>query len=249
MLQPMPARYRNVFPSLGPCRPGCWGCIRQLNSMPQWPQQLQPSVLPRPAGRSAACGGRLLYPPLTSPSLQGRSWPLNATTQKTLSAHPVRMVSTSRAGQRKGTARPMKSVRTVSAPCPQRVGPQGLHSTWLTLTVSPLPLTDAGLIVKRHGNATHNTVCQCRAGMHCSDASCQTCVENEPCKQGFGFVAGETQPLPSLPWAPCAGSIDLRCSRGWSLPLHGALPELCEGCTAADLPATSTPFQPWLKPG
>lgn len=129
MLQPMPARYRNVFPSLGPCRPGCWGCIRQLNSMPQWPQQLQPSVLPRPAGRSAACGGRLLYPPLTSPSLQGRSWPLNATTQKTLSAHPVRMVSTSRAGQRKGTARPMKSVRTVSAPCPQRVGSQGLHST------------------------------------------------------------------------------------------------------------------------
>lgn len=119
----------------------------------------------------------------------------------------------------------------------------------LTLTVSPLPLTDAGLIVKRHGNATHNIVCQCRAGMHCSDASCQTCVENEPCKQGFGFVAGETQPLLSLQWAPRAGSINWRCSQGWRLPLHGALLELCEGCTAADLPATSTVFQPWLKPG
>lgn len=75
-------------------------------------------------------------------------------------------------------------------------GCRGCTPPRLTFTVSPLPLTDAGLVVKRHGNATHNTVCQCRAGMHCSDASCQTCVENEPCKQGFGFVAGETQPVP-----------------------------------------------------
>lgn len=63
------------------------------------------------------------------PFLQGRSWPLNATTRKALSAHPVRTVTTSRAGLRRGTARPMTSVRTVSAPCPQRVGLQGLHST------------------------------------------------------------------------------------------------------------------------
>uniref|UniRef100_A0A8V0YKH8 Tumor necrosis factor receptor superfamily member 5 n=1 Tax=Gallus gallus TaxID=9031 RepID=A0A8V0YKH8_CHICK len=63
---------------------------------------------------------------------------------------------------------------------------------------------NAGLIVKRHGNATHNTVCQCRAGMHCSDASCQTCVENEPCKQGFGFVAAMAEARMTSPCEPCA---------------------------------------------
>uniref|UniRef100_A0A493TK20 TNFR-Cys domain-containing protein n=1 Tax=Anas platyrhynchos platyrhynchos TaxID=8840 RepID=A0A493TK20_ANAPP len=56
-----------------------------------------------------------------------------------------------------------------------------------------------GLIVKTQGNATHNTVCQCRAGMHCSDTSCQTCVENQPCKQGFGFTVPQT----SSPCEPC----------------------------------------------
>lgn len=54
---------------------------------------------------------------------------------------------------------------------------------------------DAGLIVKMQGNATHNTVCQCRAGMHCSDISCQTCVENQPCQLGSGFVAGKSDKL------------------------------------------------------
>ncbi|XP_072206349.1 tumor necrosis factor receptor superfamily member 5 isoform X2 [Excalfactoria chinensis] len=63
---------------------------------------------------------------------------------------------------------------------------------------------NAGLVVKRHGNATHNTVCQCRAGMHCSDASCQTCVENEPCKQGFGFVAAMAEAQMTSPCEPCA---------------------------------------------
>lgn len=64
--------------------------------------------------------------------------------------------------------------------------------------VSPCPCSlcpDAGLIVKTQGNATHNTVCQCRVGMHCSDSSCQTCVENQPCQRGFGFVAGESDQL------------------------------------------------------
>uniref|UniRef100_A0A8B9ZEB4 Tumor necrosis factor receptor superfamily member 5 n=1 Tax=Anas platyrhynchos TaxID=8839 RepID=A0A8B9ZEB4_ANAPL len=60
-----------------------------------------------------------------------------------------------------------------------------------------------GLIVKTQGNATHNTVCQCRAGMHCSDTSCQTCVENQPCKQGFGFVSAKTVPQTSSPCEPC----------------------------------------------
>ncbi|OXB57604.1 hypothetical protein ASZ78_010566 [Callipepla squamata] len=63
---------------------------------------------------------------------------------------------------------------------------------------------NTGLIVKRHGNATHNTVCQCRAGMHCSDASCQTCVENQPCKEGFGFVAAMAEARMTSPCEPCA---------------------------------------------
>lgn len=54
---------------------------------------------------------------------------------------------------------------------------------------------DAGLIVKVQGNATHNTLCQCQAGTHCSDISCQTCVENQPCQLGSGFVAGESDKL------------------------------------------------------
>ncbi|KAM6120752.1 tumor necrosis factor receptor superfamily member 5 [Phoenicopterus ruber ruber] len=63
---------------------------------------------------------------------------------------------------------------------------------------------NAGLIVKTQGNATHNTVCQCRAGMHCSDASCQTCVENQPCQRGFGFVAAKALAQMSSPCEPCA---------------------------------------------
>ncbi|NXL46076.1 TNR5 factor, partial [Podilymbus podiceps] len=63
---------------------------------------------------------------------------------------------------------------------------------------------NAGLIVKMQGNATHNTVCQCRAGMHCSDTSCQTCVENQPCQRGFGFVAAKALARMSSPCEPCA---------------------------------------------
>ncbi|XP_068272414.1 tumor necrosis factor receptor superfamily member 5 isoform X2 [Nyctibius grandis] len=63
---------------------------------------------------------------------------------------------------------------------------------------------NAGLIVKTPGNATHNTVCQCRAGTHCSDASCQTCVENQPCQRGFGFVAAKAMAQMSSPCEPCA---------------------------------------------
>nr|QVJ13581.1 CD40 protein [Anas platyrhynchos] len=39
--------------------------------------------------------------------------------------------------------------------------------------------------------------------MHCSDTSCQTCVENQPCKQGFGFVSAKTVPQTSSPCEPC----------------------------------------------
>ncbi|KFQ56841.1 Tumor necrosis factor receptor superfamily member 5, partial [Nestor notabilis] len=63
---------------------------------------------------------------------------------------------------------------------------------------------NTGLIVKTHGNATHNTVCQCRAGMHCSDTSCQTCVENQPCPHGFGFMAAKAMARMSSPCEPCA---------------------------------------------
>ncbi|KAM9650080.1 tumor necrosis factor receptor superfamily member 5 isoform 3-T3 [Morphnus guianensis] len=63
---------------------------------------------------------------------------------------------------------------------------------------------NAGLIVKRQGNATHNTVCQCQAGMHCSDTSCQTCVENQPCQHGFGFVEAKAMARMSSPCEPCA---------------------------------------------
>ncbi|KAM6243356.1 tumor necrosis factor receptor superfamily member 5 isoform 2-T2 [Spheniscus humboldti] len=63
---------------------------------------------------------------------------------------------------------------------------------------------NAGLILKTQGNATHNTVCQCRAGMHCSDISCQTCVENQPCQHGFGFVAAKAVARMSSPCEPCA---------------------------------------------
>ncbi|KAM6052991.1 tumor necrosis factor receptor superfamily member 5 isoform 1-T1 [Theristicus caerulescens] len=63
---------------------------------------------------------------------------------------------------------------------------------------------NAGLIMKTQGNATHNTVCQCRAGMHCSDTSCQTCVENQPCQHGFGFVAAKAVARISSPCEPCA---------------------------------------------
>ncbi|KFO85712.1 Tumor necrosis factor receptor superfamily member 5, partial [Buceros rhinoceros silvestris] len=63
---------------------------------------------------------------------------------------------------------------------------------------------NTGLIVKMKGNATHNTVCQCRAGTHCSDASCQTCVENQPCQLGFGFVAAKAAARMSSPCEPCA---------------------------------------------
>uniref|UniRef100_A0A8B9IX97 Tumor necrosis factor receptor superfamily member 5 n=1 Tax=Amazona collaria TaxID=241587 RepID=A0A8B9IX97_9PSIT len=63
---------------------------------------------------------------------------------------------------------------------------------------------NTGLIVKTHGNATHNTVCQCRAGTHCSDTSCQTCVENQPCQRGFGFVAAKAMARMSSPCEPCA---------------------------------------------
>nr|XP_009937066.1 PREDICTED: tumor necrosis factor receptor superfamily member 5 [Opisthocomus hoazin] len=63
---------------------------------------------------------------------------------------------------------------------------------------------NAGLIVKTQGNATHNTVCQCQDGTHCSDTSCQTCVENQPCQRGFGFVAAKAQARMSSPCEPCA---------------------------------------------
>ncbi|NXJ53525.1 TNR5 factor, partial [Spizaetus tyrannus] len=63
---------------------------------------------------------------------------------------------------------------------------------------------NAGLIVKRQGNATHNTACQCQAGMHCSDTSCQTCVENQPCQHGFGFVEAKAMARMSSPCEPCA---------------------------------------------
>uniref|UniRef100_A0A8C8AC97 Tumor necrosis factor receptor superfamily member 5 n=1 Tax=Otus sunia TaxID=257818 RepID=A0A8C8AC97_9STRI len=63
---------------------------------------------------------------------------------------------------------------------------------------------NAGLIVKTQGNATHNTACQCQAGTHCSDSSCQTCVENQPCQRGFGFVAAKAMARMSSPCEPCA---------------------------------------------
>ncbi|XP_071615582.1 tumor necrosis factor receptor superfamily member 5 [Heliangelus exortis] len=63
---------------------------------------------------------------------------------------------------------------------------------------------NAGFIIKTQGNATHNTVCQCRDGMHCSDTSCQTCVENQPCQLGFGFVAAKAVAQMSSPCEPCA---------------------------------------------
>ncbi|NWR79462.1 TNR5 factor, partial [Centropus unirufus] len=63
---------------------------------------------------------------------------------------------------------------------------------------------NTGLTVKAQGNATHNTVCQCWAGMHCSDASCQTCVENQPCQPGFGFVAAKAVARMLSPCEPCA---------------------------------------------
>ncbi|KAM9372010.1 tumor necrosis factor receptor superfamily member 5 [Phaethornis superciliosus] len=63
---------------------------------------------------------------------------------------------------------------------------------------------NAGFIMKTQGNATHNTVCQCRDGMHCSDTSCQTCVENQPCQLGFGFVAAKARAQMSSPCEPCA---------------------------------------------
>ncbi|NWW03656.1 TNR5 factor, partial [Oreocharis arfaki] len=63
---------------------------------------------------------------------------------------------------------------------------------------------NAGLIVKMQGNATHNTVCQCQAGTHCSDISCQTCVENQPCQLGSGFVAAKALDRMSSPCEPCA---------------------------------------------
>ncbi|NXE67718.1 TNR5 factor, partial [Calcarius ornatus] len=64
--------------------------------------------------------------------------------------------------------------------------------------------SNAGLIEKIKGNATHNTVCQCRAGTHCSDISCQTCVENQPCQLGSGFVAAKAMERMSSPCEPCA---------------------------------------------
>ncbi|CAM9552685.1 unnamed protein product [Bubo scandiacus] len=63
---------------------------------------------------------------------------------------------------------------------------------------------NAGLIVKTQGNVTHNTACQCQAGTHCSDSSCQTCVENQPCQRGFGFVAAKAVARMSSPCEPCA---------------------------------------------
>lgn len=100
----------------------------------------------------------------------------------------------------------------------------------LTLPLCP----DTGLIVKTQGNATHNTVCQCRAGMHCSDTSCQTCVENQPCKQGFGFVAGETQKLPLSPQGPryCQHQPQVLPSMG-CFPGTGLPAELRGSCAAA----------------
>lgn len=89
------------------------------------------------------------------------------------------------------------------------------------LSVSPRPCSlcpDAGLIVKVQGNATHNTVCQCRAGTHCSDISCQTCMENQPCQLGSGFVAGKSDKVFPLNRTD-AISTDLR---EWGLPQHGA---------------------------
>ncbi|NXD16196.1 TNR5 factor, partial [Nothocercus nigrocapillus] len=62
---------------------------------------------------------------------------------------------------------------------------------------------NAGLEVKRNGNSTHNTLCQCRAGMHCSDGSCQSCVENPPCERGAGFVAAKAKARTSSPCEPC----------------------------------------------
>ncbi|XP_014744460.1 PREDICTED: tumor necrosis factor receptor superfamily member 5 [Sturnus vulgaris] len=62
---------------------------------------------------------------------------------------------------------------------------------------------NAGLIVKMQGNAIHNTVCQCQVGTHCSDISCQTCVENQPCQLGSGFVAAKAVERLSSPCEPC----------------------------------------------
>ncbi|NXY38713.1 TNR5 factor, partial [Pomatorhinus ruficollis] len=88
---------------------------------------------------------------------------------------------------------------------------------------------NAGLIVKMHGNATHNTVCQCRPGMHCSDISCQTCVENQPCQLGSGFVAGKSD-KPSCSHSTGLMPSALTSGNGGSpsmVPPGRALGELC----------------------
>lgn len=197
--------------------------------------------------------------------------------QKTLSAPAVRADTISRAGQRRGTVPPTISVKTVSALCAHQPQPAGAGGAGVPpqaqlpgAAARPCSLCpDAGLIVKTPGNATHNTVCQCRAGMHCSDTSCQTCVENQPCQRGFGFVAGESlQLLPLSRTDALAASTSGPPGKG-GLPQQGALSRalgelclpLCPGSIAMgraahltltariDLPATSASLQPRPWPG
>lgn len=222
--------------------------------------------------------GRIPSPPPHQSLLQGKSWSPNATAQKTRSAPAARVGTISRVGPGRSTVPHTISVMTVSAPCahqPRAVGAAGAGVPQAHLPgASPRPLSlcsDTGLIVKVQGNATHNTVCQCQAGMHCSDTSCQTCVENQPCQRGFGFVAGESDQLLPLRETAALAALTSR-ERGTSparYPWQGfgrALPMLClaalppgvllaqshspappAACT--DPPATSAPLQPRLWPG
>jgi len=161
-------------------------------------------------------------------------------TQKNLSAPAARVGTTSRAGPRRGTVLPMISVRTVSAPCARWPQPAGAAGAGVPrahpsgVSAHPCSLCpDAGLIVKTQGNATHNTVCQCQDGTHCSDTSCQTCVENQPCQRGFGFVAGESdQVLPPSRTDALAALTSGPPGKG-EFPQQGALAGLRESCACA----------------
>lgn len=76
--------------------------------------------------------------------------------------------------------------------------------------------------------------------MHCSDTSCQTCVENQPCQHGFGFVEGESNQLLPRSGTDGLAAFNVRSLGKGGLRQQGvpssALGELCLPLCLAALP-------------
>nr|XP_056700931.1 tumor necrosis factor receptor superfamily member 5 [Euleptes europaea] len=96
---------------------------------------------------------------------------------------------------------------------------------------------NAGLVVHIQGSATHNAMCRCRNGSHCSSTECQSCRENSACGPGKGVkqIATDTN-----------DTLCIECPRGFFSNVSSAVapcqPWSSCGATGLVLKANGTRF-------